>query len=116
KSLDILSTDAQRVAAEINKLSNLITVDIGQATLKGFANLSQFTGGVDNLTAVVQNAGPVLATGTALLGAYAAAALAGARGNAAFAASFRGVSAGLLLLAGAYSGGDLIGRRLIDAI
>lgn len=112
KALEILATDAQRVQSEMNKLSNLLTVDFGQSLLRVGANLSRFTGGVDNLARILDSLGPVLVTAAGLVGAYAIAAGAGATANTAFAASFSTIAKGLLLVAAAAAGGDFIGETL----
>jgi len=116
KALEILATDGQKVSAEFNKLKNSLTTGLGESVLRIGANLVDLGINARNTTAVIEAFGPVLATGTAALGLYAAAALKGATANAAFMNSFKGGTVGLLLGAGAAAGGSFLGDQLIKAI
>ncbi len=116
KALQVMSTDANRVTAEFNKLKNALTNDVGNRLLDLGAGFVDLGINAQNVTAILGAFGPVLATGTAVLGAYAIAAYKGATANAAFMKSFKGASAGLLLAAGAAAGGSFLGDELIEAV
>lgn len=111
-----LQTDAERVTAEVNKLTNALTVDLGNALLEDVAGLAKLTGGMDNVISGAKTLSPLLKTGAGLLAAYAFAAYSGAFANAAFATSFAGVASGLALVAGAAAGGNLIGNQLNERV
>lgn len=116
KALQILATDAQRVTAEANKLKNALTAEIGDRVLRIGASFIDLGVSAKNLTAVLGAFFPVIGTGTLLLGGYAAAALKGATANKAFVSSFKGLSAGLLLGAGAAAGGSFVGDQLLKTV
>jgi TP901 family phage tail tape measure protein len=68
KFLQATATDAEKVTAEIQKLKNAFTVELGQAVLKTAADLSKFVGGADNVIEVAKAAGPaILGLGGSLL-------------------------------------------------
>jgi TP901 family phage tail tape measure protein len=54
------ATDAEKLTAEINKLKNAFTVDLGFAIVKSGVQLADWTGGADNIVAAAKAAGPVI--------------------------------------------------------
>ncbi|HVU88122.1 MAG TPA: phage tail tape measure protein [Pirellulales bacterium] len=55
-----ISTDAERVESDLNKLSNALTDGVGGAAVKAAAEFSRWAGGVENATSVIDAAGPAL--------------------------------------------------------
>jgi TP901 family phage tail tape measure protein len=113
KALDVLSTEAKKFQTEATKLTNLLTVDFGQALLRTGVNISSLTGGVDSLKAVMASAAPVIGVTTAALLAYSAAAI---KGSAATKALIASSAPGFLLAAGAFASGSALGDELISVI
>lgn len=111
-----LAADFEIATAEARKLSNALTVDLGQALLADVASVAKFTGGVDSLVSVTKALSPVLEVGTLALAAYSAAALTGANSNAVFASSFAAVTRNALLFAGAATVGNFIGNQLNESL
>jgi TP901 family phage tail tape measure protein len=108
KFLIATATDAEKVTAQINKLKNAFTVDLGQSLLRVTAQLSDTLGGVDNVVAGIQSAGPAIAGFTA-----SAVALTVALKGASFAGL--ALSSSLIALAGvplAFGAGKSIGEFL----
>jgi TP901 family phage tail tape measure protein len=108
----ISSVDGDRVAKEIRKISNAVTIDLGQSILKTTVAISDFVGGADTVTAAMAAMGP------AALGAGAGLAILAAR-------SKLGVSEGTLLygvlgkmslalvaFGAAATGGEFLGNAL----
>jgi TP901 family phage tail tape measure protein len=116
KAQIVLGSDAQKAERELNKLTNFLTVDFGQAILKNVALFAQWTGGVDAMIAAGRSLTPViLAAGTsvALFGAQVgwAAVRANLGGKA-----FSGLATGLLAIGAAAAAGNVIGNFINDKI
>lgn len=71
KARIVIETDAQKAAAELNKLKNFLTNDFGNAVLQSVAGLARLTGGTDSLITVLHGVGPILVSGAVALGVYA---------------------------------------------
>ncbi len=54
KFAKVASTDAHKLTSEINKLSNALTVDFGQALLRTGVQVTDFFGGVDQFVSVMR--------------------------------------------------------------
>lgn len=116
KSVEILASRAQQFSGEINKLTNLMTNELGSSVLSGAVAMSKFTGGVDALQQLVKDTGPILATATVAVAGYAVAALTGAKNNALFAASFGKLAKGALAISAAVTIGEQIGSGINELI
>lgn len=73
KFLIAVSTDAERVTSDINKLKNALTDELGQAFLKVAVDISDFVGGVDKFTSLIAQAPPLVEGLTLSLGSLAVA-------------------------------------------
>lgn len=60
KFLQATATDAERVTAQINRLKNAFTVDLGQSLLRSGVQLSDWVGGAENIIDVAKSAGPAI--------------------------------------------------------
>ncbi len=110
KFLVATATDAEKVTAQINKLKNAFTVDLGQSLLKFTADVSDALGGVDNLVTLIGSSGPAIGGMVTSLGL-----LAGAMKTATFAGvGLSTAIAGFLLLPLAFGAGKSLGE-FIDA-
>lgn len=80
KFLQATSTNAERVTAELNKLKNAFTTELGRSILESAANFSKLTGGADNMIASAKVLTPAvldLGAGLVTLRASSTAAAAG---------------------------------------
>jgi TP901 family phage tail tape measure protein len=68
-----IDTNAERVAADLNRLKNFLTVELGAALVQRTSDLLAFAGGVDGLIDALKALAPVATVAIAALGAYAAA-------------------------------------------
>lgn len=112
---------ADKLVKEFNKLSNIMTVDLGQGVLKFTADLLTMVGGIDSVTKVADKASLILKGLGIVLVAYGVTAVGTAAVNAGLAGSFAAVGGAalaatrvflpLLAAIGAYEGG----KRLFKA-
>ncbi|MGH7193025.1 MAG: phage tail tape measure protein, partial [Candidatus Saccharimonadales bacterium] len=114
-----ISTNAEKVTSEMNKLRNFLTADLGASLVSGSNFLYTMAGGADTLTQAFKSSVPAV---EALIGSIVAfiavASIAKARtiemsgGMGLFAKSLAAVSAAIA----AYSVGDFIGNKYADSI
>lgn len=83
-----LETDAEKVERQINKLTNALTVDLGQSILSVISKFLQFTNAGDNLTVAIKALIPAIALAGTVLVLYAGIAVAATIKNAALTKSF----------------------------
>jgi TP901 family phage tail tape measure protein len=106
-----ISTDAERVTSDLNKLSNAMTIGFGNAVVKAAAEFSRFVGGVGNAVSVIDASGTAFVgmgvTLAALVFKFGAAKL----GVDSLAGALRGLN-GLLLVPLAQGVGSSIGTLL----
>lgn len=108
----ISSVDGQRVAREINKIKNAVTVDFGQSILKSTVALSDFVGGADNVTAAMAAMGPAALGAAAGIAALTARSKLGVVEGSLLYGTLGKVSLALVALGAAATGGELIGNAL----
>lgn len=112
KFLLATQNDGEKLRAEINKIKNALTVDLGQSVLAAARDLTNLTGGVENFISVVEASGPALLGLAGTLAAIKASSVAGAAGLGEF-----GKALGLLSLAPAAAGlGTTIGNLIDDKL
>lgn len=116
KAQIVLSTDAQKAEAELNKLKNFLTVDFGQSVLKATALLARFSGGADTLIVAARALTPILIAGAGALAVYA-----GQLGFAALKANLANkslnlVSQTIIGIGAAAAAGTAIGEFINDRI
>ncbi len=79
-----IQTDAERVTAALNRLSNVLTVDLGQSILKVLAFFLRFEGVINVAVRALQILAPALTAAAVAFGVYAVAAGVAAAANTAF--------------------------------
>ena len=108
----ISSVDGQRVAREIQKISNAVTVDFGQSILKTTVAISDFVGGADTVVAAMAAMGPAaLGAGAALATLAARSKLGVVEGTALYGVLGK-MSLALVAFGAAATGGELLGNAL----
>lgn len=108
----VAQTAGFKVTTEVNKLKNVLTVDLGQAFLESAANALQFVGGVDGVTGAVRVVTPALEIGAGVLAIYATRAVAAAAASRVFASSLGPLAAAGAAVAGAVTLGNVIGNAI----
>jgi len=68
----VITSDAETVSRQVNKLKNLFTVDLGQALLKVLARATEFIGGLDNIGTSLKTLVPIAVVTVGAIGALTA--------------------------------------------
>ena len=114
-----IDSDAQKTLTEMNKLKTFLTTDLGAAIVQAVNQFLGFVGGADAIGAAVKAMVPVVMTGVAAFGGFAAAMGAMAM-NARLAALGLGPLGlavnGLMLGLTAYAAFDFANTRIIQSI
>src|SRR5690606_36497644 len=115
-----------RLTAEMNKIRNFFTVDIGERLTKTTAELMQFVGGADAATAALGAFLPVAGAAAVALIGYSAAVATATGLHRAYTASITGSVTATKLLGGALAGviavfaaaaaGEFLGGRIASRI
>ena len=114
-----IESDAQKTLTEMNKLKTFLTTDLGAAVVQAVNQFLGFAGGADAIGAAIKALVPVLLTGVAAFGSFAA-----AMGAAAMSARLAALGLGPLGLAVnglmtalvAYGAYDFANTRIIQSI
>ena len=114
-----IESDAQKTLTEMNKLKTFLTTDLGAAVVEAVNHFLGFVGGADAIGAAIKALVPVLLTGVAAFGTFAAAV-----GAAAMSARLAALGLGPLGLAVnglmtalvAYGAYDFANTRIIQSI
>ena len=114
-----IESDAQKTLSEMNKLKTFLTTDLGAAVVQAVNQFMGFAGGADAIGAAIKALVPVLLTGVAAFGSFAAA-MAAAAMSARLAALGLGPLGlavnGLMMALVAYGAYDFANTRIIQSI
>ncbi|QDT53597.1 Phage-related minor tail protein [Caulifigura coniformis] len=110
----IASTDAKRVAKELNEIK-IATTEVGEALLHTTAEGLKFVGGAENIIATAKNAAPAIAAVTAATAAYVATTRLAVVQGTALAGVLTNLSKVGLGIGAALSLGNFIGDALDDS-
>ena len=121
-----ISSDAERVAADFQKLSNFFRVDLGAELVAATSKFLKFTGGADTAINAMGSLAPAIGFTTAALAGYATTMGVASAINTTFSSSANGASIavqglrgsllGLSLGLAAKSLGEFIGTEITDQI
>jgi len=121
-----VSSDAEKVSADLNKIKNFFTADLGAQLVSTTASFFKLFGGVDTVLGAMKALAPVVAIAVGGLVAYnvvtltaagVTRALATSFGTAAgSAAIFGGAISGLVAIVAAVQAGQFIGDRITTAL
>lgn len=121
-----ISSDAEKVATDLNKVKNFFTVELGSELVQTAAGFTAWVGGIDNVIDGMRALAPVIATGVAGLVLYNVTTLSVTGANAALEASFKrnataaqlfgGALSSLVAFVGAFELGKFIGKQITDSI
>lgn len=121
-----INTDAEQVTADLNKLHNFLTTEVGRTLVETTGDAIKFVGGIDNVITASRALVPILGVATAGLIVYGTAAGLASASNRLFAAStvegtttlkrFGGALAVVGAAFAAFEAGKAIGSFITDSL